>query len=112
MPLAAGRAAFGLVAVAAAAPLCRLAKISLPVSQVRTIVAVVDGASVLAALAASSTRARYRVSVLNATTDLAMGLTMIGLATRRTGVARAANVAGAIAALGGASAWANAARHS
>jgi hypothetical protein len=107
--LAAGRAAFGAVAVGAAVPLCRLAEITSEPGSARRVgllVAAIDGASVAGALSASSTRALRRVCVLNAATDLAMASTLLGLATRRRGSARFVNAVAAFSVLGGAVAWA------
>jgi lincosamide nucleotidyltransferase A/C/D/E len=113
VPLAAGRAAFGVVAVVAAGPLCRHAEITSSSAQARRIafaVGVLDAVSVVAALGASTTAMRHRVAVSNAATDLCLALGLTGYAVKRGGTARILNAAAAVSVLGGGLAWGSAAK--
>jgi hypothetical protein len=111
--LAAGRAAFGVVAVAAAVPLCRMAEITTQRGTARRIgvaLAVIDGVSVIGALASSNSDARRRVAIVNASSDLIMAAGLAGLAMRRHGRARAVNMIGGASVAGGGLAWVRMAR--
>jgi hypothetical protein len=113
LPLAAGRAAFGGVAVLGAVPLCRVAEITTEPGAARWLgvaIAGVDSVSVLAAVVARSPANRRRVAVVNATTDMIMAGALVAFVMKRTGVARLVNGLAAASVFGGACAWANAAK--
>jgi len=109
IPLAAGRALFGGIAVAGAVPLCRLAGITAEPARARRIglaLAVVDVASVVAALRASTVGGRRRVSNVNASSDLSIATALAVMAQRRNGRARMLNLAARSSVAGGGVAWA------
>jgi hypothetical protein len=85
MPIA-GRAVSGLVAFAAAVPLCRAIGLSLDpkrARQVGAIAAVVDAAGVALAFAAEEVESQRRAALVNAGIDLAGAAALAIFATRR-----------------------------
>jgi hypothetical protein len=113
LPLAAGRALSGAVMLVGAVPLCRLAGVTERPATARKIgvaLAVIDGASALAAVAARSPTTRQKVAAANAGTDLATAAVLAACGVRRQGRARMVSAAGVVFVTGGAIGWMRAGR--